>query len=105
MKKEELLITAAQARLALPAAEEGRLAAAVTEMLDYFSLMAEVDVENLDPTTHALNRDNALRADNSNSDNLNSDNNNPNNYDNDQNALINRAADNNNNFIVIPNVL
>ena len=91
------MITAAQAQLALPAEEERRLGAAVTEMLDYFSMMSEIDVENLAPTTHALNRDNALRADNPNSDNNNSNNN--------QDALINRAPENNNNFIVIPNVL
>lgn len=96
MERTELLITAAQAQLALPAEEEGRLAAAVTEMLDYFAKMLEVDVENLDPTTHALVRDNALRADNSNS---------ANNFNNNQEALINRAPENSNNFIVIPNVL
>ncbi|MDC7125303.1 MAG: Asp-tRNA(Asn)/Glu-tRNA(Gln) amidotransferase subunit GatC [Spirochaetales bacterium] len=96
MKTEELLITAAQAQLALPAEEEGRLAAAVTEMLDYFAKMSEVDVENLEPTTHALIRDNALRADNSNPNNK---------FNNNQEALIERAPESNNNFIIIPNVL
>ena len=92
MEKEDLLITAAQAQLALSEEEAGRLEAAVSEMLDYFELMNEVDVSNLKPTTHALVRDNALRADNPN----------PNNN---QEDLINRAPENEDNFIVIPNVL
>ena len=92
MEKDDLLITAAQAQLALSAEEAGRLETAVSEMLDYFELMKEVDVSNLNPTTHALVRENALRADNPN----------PNNN---QEALISRAPENEDNFIVIPNVL
>ena len=92
MEKDDLLITAAQAQLALSAEEAERLEAAVSEMLDYFELMNEVDVSNLNPTTHALVRENALRADNPN----------PNNN---QEALISRAPENEDNFIVIPNVL
>ena len=95
MEKEELIITAAQAQLQLSTEEEGRLSAAVTEMLDYFSKMSEVDVDNLAPTTHALVRDNALRVDNPNN------NSNPN----IQGALIAAAPDSADNFIVIPNVL
>lgn len=96
MKKEELLITASQAQLALPKQEEERLSVAVTEMLNYFEKMNEVDVENLAPTTHALVRENALRLDVSNVENT---------FNNSQEALINRAPEKNNNFIVIPNVL
>ena len=92
MEKNDLIITAAQAQLALSAEEEGRLSAAVSEMLDYFELMKEVDVSSLAPTTHALVRENALRPDNSNSNN-------------NQEALIQRAPEHENNFIVIPNVL
>ena len=92
MEKDDLLITAAQAQLALSAEEEGRLRTAVSEILDYFELMNEVDVSNLTPTTHALVRENALRADNPN----------PNNN---QEELVSRAPENEDNFIVIPNVL
>jgi aspartyl-tRNA(Asn)/glutamyl-tRNA(Gln) amidotransferase subunit C len=92
MEQNELIITAAQAQLQLSAEEEVRLKTAVTEMLDYFSKMSEVDVDNLAPTTHALVRDNALRADNPN-------------QNNNQEELIARAPENENNFIVIPNVL
>lgn len=92
MEKDDLLITAAQAQLALSPEEEQRLKSAVSEMLDYFELMNEVDVSNLKPTTHALVRENALREDNPN----------PNNN---QEALIARAPENEDNFIVIPNVL
>lgn len=95
MEKDDLLITAAQAQLALSAEEAGRLEAAVTEMLDYFELMKEVDVTNLEPTTHALVRKNALRADNSNE--------NPN--PNLKGALIAAAPESEDDFIVIPNVL
>ncbi len=92
MEQDDLIITAAQAQLELSAEEEGRLAAAVTEMLDYFSKMSEVDVDNLAPTTHALVTDNALRTDTPN-------------QNNNQKELVDRAPDNENNFIVIPNVL
>ncbi|MDC7226141.1 MAG: Asp-tRNA(Asn)/Glu-tRNA(Gln) amidotransferase subunit GatC [Spirochaetales bacterium] len=92
MEKDDLLITAAQAQLALSAEEAGRLETAVSEMLDYFEMMNEVDVSNLPPTTHALVRENALREDNPN----------PNNN---QEDLVNRAPENEDNFIVIPNVL
>ncbi len=95
MEQDDLLITAAQAQLALSPEEEGRLKTAVTEMLDYFSKMSEVDVDNLAPTTHALIRDNALRNDNFNN-NRNS---------NIQGALIAAAPESEDNFIVIPNVL
>ena len=95
MEQDDLMITAAQAQLQLSAEEEGRLKTAVTEMLDYFSKMSEIDVDNLAPTTHALVRDNALRADNPNN-NSNS---------NMQGALIAAAPDSADNFIVIPNVL
>ena len=100
MEKDDLLITAAQAQLALSPEEEGRLRTAVSEMLDYFELMNEVDVTNLNPTTHALVRENALRADNPNQNN-----NHNNNFNNNQEALISRAPENEDNFIVIPNVL
>jgi len=95
MEKDDLLITAAQAQLALSAEEEERLEAAVSEMLDYFELMKEVDVTNLTPTTHALVRENALRVDNPNN------NSNPN----IQGALVAAAPESEDNFIVIPNVL
>lgn len=92
MERNDLLITAAQAQLALSAEEEKQLSEAVTQMLDYFELMNEVDVSNLKPTTHALVRENALREDNPNPNNNRED-------------LINRAPEKENNFIVIPNVL
>jgi aspartyl-tRNA(Asn)/glutamyl-tRNA(Gln) amidotransferase subunit C len=92
MEKDELIITAAQAQLELTPEEEDRLRIAVSQMLDYFSLMSEVDVDNLPPTTHALIRENALRPDTAE-------------RTNNQDALISRAPEHENNYIVIPNVL
>ncbi len=92
MEKDELIITAEQAQLELTAEEETRLRTAVSEMIEYFSLMNKVDVNDLPPTTHALVRENALRNDNA-----------VNNYN--PVDLVNRAPEHENNFIVIPNVL
>ena len=92
MEKDDLIITAEQAQLRLTAEEEEKLRSAVSEMLDYFTLMNEVDVKDLLPTTHALIRENALRADNPV-------------RNNNQEELVSRAPEHENNFIVIPNVL
>jgi aspartyl-tRNA(Asn)/glutamyl-tRNA(Gln) amidotransferase subunit C len=92
MEKDELIITAAQAQLELTPEEEDRLRTAVSQMLDYFSLMSEVDVDNLPPTTHALIRENALRPDTAE-------------RTNNQEDLVSRAPEHENNYIVIPNVL
>ncbi|MEW5814576.1 MAG: Asp-tRNA(Asn)/Glu-tRNA(Gln) amidotransferase subunit GatC [Spirochaetota bacterium] len=64
MNREELFKTAALANLDLKDDEVDTLAAAITQMLDYFSRMMAVDVESLEPTTHALLKTNRLRQDN-----------------------------------------
>jgi len=63
MEKEELYTTAYMARLKLSETESEDLEKAVSRMLEYFEKMMEVDVENLEPTTHALLKDNRLRKD------------------------------------------
>jgi aspartyl-tRNA(Asn)/glutamyl-tRNA(Gln) amidotransferase subunit C len=61
MLRDELHITAELAMLELTDTEG--LSQAVSEMLEYFSKMMEIDVENLAPTTHALVSGNRVRED------------------------------------------
>lgn len=90
MKLDELKTTAQLAMLDIPDPE--RLAQAFEEMLDNFSKMLEVDVEGLEPTTHALAQGNRLRMDSvSNADT--------------SEALLDRAPDSIERFFKIPNVL
>ncbi|MFP4561993.1 MAG: Asp-tRNA(Asn)/Glu-tRNA(Gln) amidotransferase subunit GatC [Spirochaetia bacterium] len=63
MDTKELLITAQLARLALTDEDARKLNDAVTQMLEYFSSMQEIDVAALEPTTHALQSDNRIRKD------------------------------------------
>lgn len=93
MDIEELRTTANLAMMELHESEVARLSDAVSSMLDYFSVMQQVDVSGLEPTTHALVEGNTVRED--------TENNNPINPEN----LVHRAPDNDNNHIVIPNVL
>jgi len=53
MQKEELFVTASLARLELDEKEAEKLNEAVTGMIEYFSLMDKIDVDDLPPTTHA----------------------------------------------------
>lgn len=63
MEKKELHTTAELAMLELTQAEAERFGNAVSQILEYFDTMAAVDVENLEPTTHALAKENRLRED------------------------------------------
>jgi len=63
MHKEELFVTASLARLELDDAEAEKLNQAVTQMIEYFSLMDKIDVDNLPPTTHAAVKANRTRGD------------------------------------------
>ncbi len=93
MDIEELRTTANLAMMELHEGEVARLSDAVSSMLDYFSVMQQVDVSGLEPTTHALVEGNTVREDTENNNSINPEN------------LVNRAPDNDNNHIVIPNVL
>lgn len=63
MQKDELLITASLARLELNDGEIDRLDEAVSSMIEYFAVMDEIDVDDLEPTTHAFVRENRTRED------------------------------------------
>lgn len=61
--KEELYTTAKLAMLELSEEEAEKLSEAVSQMLEYFSVMADIDVDGLEPTTHALAKTNRYRED------------------------------------------
>jgi aspartyl-tRNA(Asn)/glutamyl-tRNA(Gln) amidotransferase subunit C len=92
MDKKELYTTANMARLTLSEAEVEKLSIAVSEMLDYFAIMQNIDTEKLEPTTHALLSKNRLREDENKK------------YA-ETDLLLKNAPELEDNFIVIPNVL
>lgn len=93
MKKEELKEIADLAMLELRDEETEKLKEGIEKMLSYFEKMTELDVDGLEPTTHALFRKTALREDKATESGL------------DGSKLVSAAAEKNGNFIVIPNVL
>ena len=63
LSEAELEVTAYLARLRLNDAERDRLRGEVQQILSYFDVMAALDVTGVEPTTHALQPRNRLRAD------------------------------------------
>ena len=61
MAQGDWLITAELARLELDKREAENLGREAERMLSYFAVMARADVTNLEPTTHALIRENRTR--------------------------------------------
>ena len=93
MEKDDLFITASLARLELEDGEAQKLGEEVSRMLTYFAKMSEVDVEGLEPMTHALQKENRLRPDRRLSNEARPD------------ELLECAPDLEDRFILIPNVL
>jgi aspartyl-tRNA(Asn)/glutamyl-tRNA(Gln) amidotransferase subunit C len=92
MHSEDLHVTAQLARLELSRDEEDRLEKAVSQMLEHFAKMKELDVEGLEPTTQ-LALENRLREDSVAEALENRD------------ALLKNAPELEDRLIVIPNVL
>ncbi|TVQ41214.1 MAG: Asp-tRNA(Asn)/Glu-tRNA(Gln) amidotransferase subunit GatC [Spirochaetaceae bacterium] len=92
MDIEELHATAELAQLVLSDTEAAALSEAVTQMVDYFARMQEIDVDDLPPTTHALLTRNRVRPDAVRQSAV-------------ADALLERAPDLEDRFVVIPNVL
>ena len=92
MDIQELETTAALAQIELKEGDLARLGTAVSQMLAYFEKMNAVDTNGLEPTTHALVKNNRVRADVVVSSGL-------------ADALVERAPEREDRFIVIPNVL
>lgn len=63
LSEAELDATAAMARLRLSDAERERLRSEVQRILSYFDVMAALDLDGVEPTTHALQPRNRLRPD------------------------------------------
>jgi len=92
MDTRELETTAALAQIELREGDLARLGEAVSQMLAYFETMNALDTEGLEPTTHALVKDNRTRPD-SVAESILAD------------ALIEQAPEREDRFVVIPNVL
>ncbi|MFO7850117.1 MAG: Asp-tRNA(Asn)/Glu-tRNA(Gln) amidotransferase subunit GatC [Spirochaetia bacterium] len=92
MEIEELQTTAELAQLELKAEEIDQLKEAVSQMLENFAKMEEIDVSHLPPTTHALIQDTPLREDRVASSE-------------EPSVLLKKAPERDNNFFIIPNVL
>ena len=92
MLKEELLVTASLARLELDETEAEKLNQAITQMIEYFSLMEKLDVDNLPPTTHISAKENRTREDVTAEISI-------------ADKLIENAPEKDGRFIVVPNIL
>jgi aspartyl-tRNA(Asn)/glutamyl-tRNA(Gln) amidotransferase subunit C len=92
MDLQELSATARMARLSLTQTEMEKLGRAVEQMLQHFSHMKEIDVEGLEPTTHALLRENRTREDAERIGDVSE-------------ALLKNAPQLEERFLVVPNVL
>ena len=92
MQKEELFVTASLARLELDENEAEKLNQAVTQMVEYFSMMDLIDVDDLPPTTHAAVKANRTRKDSASEISL-------------ADIMIENAPEKSARFITIPNVL
>lgn len=65
LSETDLDATATMARLQLSSFERKELRSRVQQILSYFDILAEVDVEGVEPTTHVLEQHNRLRPDDS----------------------------------------
>ncbi len=92
MDTRELETTAALAQIELREGDLARLGDAVSQMLAYFETMNALDTAGLEPTTHALVKDNRVRPD-AVAESVLAD------------ALVEQAPEREDRFIVIPNVL
>jgi aspartyl-tRNA(Asn)/glutamyl-tRNA(Gln) amidotransferase subunit C len=63
MDNQELYTTAELAKIEITPDDMNRLGVEITQILDYFEKMKEIDIEGLEPTTHALLRQNRVRKD------------------------------------------
>ncbi|MFW5688364.1 MAG: Asp-tRNA(Asn)/Glu-tRNA(Gln) amidotransferase subunit GatC [Spirochaetota bacterium] len=93
MDRSELDITAELALMDLTDDERVQLEQGVARLLEYFSVMDAIDVSGLEPTTHALQEGNRLRADV------------PRDADELADDILEQAPDLEDRFIAIPNVL
>lgn len=89
----ELRTTASLAMVDLHEDEVSRLAGAIDEMLGYFTMMQQVDIEGVEPTTHVRASASFVREDRVAAEGV------------DPQELVQRASEFDQGHIVIPNVL
>ncbi len=94
MENEELRVTAELAEIGLSESELQSLGVAVSELVRYFATMMEADLEELEPTTHALMAHNRTRVDEPSAE-----------PEATAESLLENAPELEDRFIVIPNVL
>lgn len=92
MDSQELTITAHLARLKLSEGDAERLGEEISHILTYFEKMNEVDVKDLEPTTHVILKENRLREDKAAASGLADD-------------ILENAPGTGNRFITIPRIL
>jgi aspartyl-tRNA(Asn)/glutamyl-tRNA(Gln) amidotransferase subunit C len=63
LSREQVLHVARLARLELTEDEQGRMAEELSKVLDYMETMGELDLADVEPTSHVVAVENALRAD------------------------------------------
>ncbi|NJK38921.1 MAG: Asp-tRNA(Asn)/Glu-tRNA(Gln) amidotransferase subunit GatC [Oscillatoriales cyanobacterium RM1_1_9] len=63
LDREQVHKVAHLARLALTEAEEAKFTTELGSILDYFEQLKELDTENVDPTTRAIDVSNITRSD------------------------------------------
>jgi aspartyl-tRNA(Asn)/glutamyl-tRNA(Gln) amidotransferase subunit C len=61
--RDQVLHVARLARLELSEAEIERMAAELSSILEHVERISELDLEGVEPTTHVVELENALRAD------------------------------------------
>lgn len=92
MDFQELAITAHLARLELSEGDAERLGEEISRILTYFEKMNEIDVKDLEPTTHVILKENRLREDKAAVSGLADD-------------ILENAPGTSNRFITIPRIL
>jgi aspartyl-tRNA(Asn)/glutamyl-tRNA(Gln) amidotransferase subunit C len=63
LSREQVLHVARLARLELTEDEQARMAEELSKVLDYMETMSELDLADVEPTSHVVAVENALRAD------------------------------------------
>jgi aspartyl-tRNA(Asn)/glutamyl-tRNA(Gln) amidotransferase subunit C len=63
LSREQVLHVARLARLELTDDEQARMAEELSKVLDYMETMSELDLADVEPTSHVVAVENALRAD------------------------------------------
>ena len=61
--REQVLHVARLARLELSEAEVERMSSELSSILDHIEKISELDLENVEPTSHVVEVENVLRAD------------------------------------------